>query len=450
MTLRTRLSLLLLVLTLVSFLAGVLIVVHNARTAVEAELRSASDLTVQLVEASLDSLSEIGGPGAVSPEELLSQIQGLGAHRHIRLDVHRGESPPPAADAPRPRLPDAPAWFTYAVKPPVKSFHRTIPVSGSQDAWFVVHAEPADEITEAWQAARGLLALLIGFAITLNLAIFLVVNSALRPLREILHGLDRLEHGNYSSELPEFSVPEFNSVSRQFNKLSAALEQSRGRVRRLNRQILEVQEDERRHLARELHDELGQCMSAIRAEAAAIRQAAGPGNSAVQEGAQSIARTAGQVYDIARNMIHRLHPAALEELGLEAGIRQMVSDWGRRNPGIELKLQLCDGLDRVSPALAIHVYRVVQECLTNVSRHAGANRLTISVTRQNDAVQAEIRDDGCGFDVEKVSGGFGLLGIRERMAGLGGSVAIDSEPGRGTRVRLWAPEDDSATAISAG
>lgn len=444
MTLRTRLSLLLALLTVVSLLVGLLFVVHNSRVAVEAELRSASDLTVRLVEASMESLTEMEGL-EISAEELLSQIEGLGAHRHIRLDVHEGAEPPPPADAPAPRSPDAPAWFTYFVKPPVASFHRTVPVPTAQNAWFVVHAEPADEITEAWQAARGLLAVLLGFAIGANLIIYFVVNRALRPLNVILKGLDELEHGNYTSGLPEFSVPEFNSVSRQFNQLSAALDQSRARVRRLNRQILEVQEDERRHVARELHDELGQCMSAIRAEAAAIRQATAPENAAVREGAAAIAQTAGQVYDIARNMIHRLHPAALEELGLEAGIRQMVSDWGRRNRDIQVDLQLSAGLDRVPSALAIHVYRVVQECLTNVSRHAAASRVRVSVTRKGRNIEAEVSDNGRGFDTEQGGIGFGLLGIRERLAGLGGSVVIDSRPGQGSRVRLTAPEQEEVT-----
>ena len=444
MTLRTRLSLLLALLTVVSLLIGLLFVVHNSRVAVEAELRSASDLTVQLVEASMESLTELEGL-EISAEELLAQVEGLGAHRHIRLDVYEGTEPPPPADAPAPRSPDAPAWFTYFVKPPVASFHRTVSVATADNAWFVVHAEPADEITEAWQAARGLLAVLLGFAIGANLIIYFVVNRALRPLNVILQGLDELEHGNYTSGLPEFSVPEFNSVSRQFNRLSAALDQSRARVRRLNRQILEVQEDERRHVARELHDELGQCMSAIRAEAAAIRQATAPENVAVHEGATAIAQTAGQVYDIARNMIHRLHPAALEELGLEAGIRQMVSDWGRRNRDVQMDLQLSDGLDGVPSALAIHVYRVVQECLTNVSRHAGATRVRVSVTRQGQTIEAEVSDNGRGFDTELGGSGFGLLGIRERLAGLGGSVTIDSRPGHGARVRLTAPEQEEVT-----
>ncbi|MCK8517083.1 histidine kinase [Methylonatrum kenyense] len=449
MTLRTRLSLLLALLTVVALLIGMLFVVHNSRVAVEAELRSASDLTVQLVEASMESLTEMEGL-EISADDLLYQIEGLGAHRHIRLDVHEGAEPPPPADAPEPRSPDAPAWFTYFVKPPVASFHRTVPVPTADSAWFVVHAEPADEITEAWQAARGLLAVLLGFAIGANLIIYFVVNRALRPLNVILRGLDDLEHGNYTSGLPEFSVPEFNSVSRQFNRLSSALDQSRARVRRLNRQILEVQEDERRHLARELHDELGQCMSAIRAEAAAIRQATTPDNGAVRDGAAAIARTAGQVYDIARNMIHRLHPAALEELGLEAGIRQMVSDWSRRNRGIQVDLHLSDGLEQVPPALAIHIYRAVQECLTNISRHADATRVTVSVNRRSGTIQAEVRDNGRGFETEAGGSGFGLLGIRERLAGLGGSVSIDSRPGQGVRVRMTAPERESASLASAG
>ncbi len=448
MSLRTRLNLLIAVLTLASLLVGLWIIVHNARMAVEAELTSASDLTVQLLKASLDTL-ESTNDGPVGHQDLLDRIAGLGAHRHIRLELFEGSTPPPATAAAAPRKPNTPGWFASAVKPPVSSFYRTVPLTLDERTWVVVNAEPADEITEAWKGSRGLLAVLVGFAVVANVLVHLSLGRALRPLRQILSGLDRLEHGEYASRLPRFSVPEFDSVSNQFNRLSSALEQSRESNRRLNRRILEIQEAERRHLARELHDEMGQCLTAIRAEAVAISRATAGHDEKLRESAEAISQTAGQVYGMTQTMIRRLHPAALDELGLALGLRQMVIEWAERQPALYCHCDIPDDLGTIEPDLAINLYRVVQECLTNVARHAQASSVEVHVRRRRGIIGLRIADNGRGFDTEQAAGGFGLLGIRERIAGLGGQLEVKSLTDGGTAVTLVVPDNTESVIETA-
>jgi two-component system, NarL family, sensor histidine kinase UhpB len=444
MSLRTRLNLLISALTLVSLTLSLWLVINNAKVAVEAELRSASNLTVQLLNTVLEAPEHGVRPGA-SHGELLNSLAGFDAHRHIRLGLHEGREAPSAVSHSATRRSGAPRWFIHFVEPPLESFYRVVPLHGGHrepgdtGVWATVNAEPADEISEAWKGSRGLLAILIGFALTANILIPWLVGRALKPLGQILQGLDRLEHGIYSARLPRFSAPEFQSVSQQFNKLSTALELSRQANRRLTRRNLEVQEAERLHLARELHDEMGQCLTAIRAEAVTIARRADTGDSATRESAEAIAETAGQVYGLTRCMIHRLRPPALQELGLAPALKQMITEWMRMNPGVACRFEIPEQLCADDPNLAMHLYRVLQECLTNISRHADASLVAISVDQFPDRVRLEISDNGRGFDPKSAHGGFGFAGIRERVAGLGGEVRIQSLPGHGTRVQVQVP-----------
>lgn len=453
MSLRTRLNLLISALTLVSLALSLWLVINNARIAVEAELRSASNLTMQLLKASLEA-PEHGQRTGARHGDLLDSLEGFDAHRHIRLELHEGREAPSAISASATRLSGAPRWFTHFVEPPLESFYRAVPIDGAHGdpgesgTWVIVNAEPADEITEAWKGSRGLLGILMGFALTAHILIPWLVGRALKPLGQILQGLDRLEHGIYSARLPRFSAPEFQSVSQQFNKLSTALELSRQANRRLTRRILEVQEAERLHLARELHDEMGQSLTAIRAEAVTIARRADAGDPATRASAEAIAETAGQVYGLTRRMIHRLRPPALEELGLAPALKQMITEWMRMNPGVACRFEVPGQLCAGDPNLAMHLYRVLQECLTNISRHADAGLVAISVEQFRDRLHLEISDNGQGFEPKSAHGGFGFAGIRERVAGLGGEVRIQSLPGHGTRVQVQVPMNQAGLPVA--
>ncbi|RFA25849.1 hypothetical protein CAI21_17985 [Alkalilimnicola ehrlichii] len=441
MSLGRRLHLLLAAVTLVFLLLGLWTIVHNARQAVAAELRSASELTGQLLQAHIQALGEMELDDAAR-DHLLTKIDSLGTHRHIRLELYHGIQAPPFHTRMPPRPAAVPAWFSYAVKPPVDVFYRSIRLDPTQEVWVLVHAEPADEIAEAWRGSRGLLALLLGFALLANLLAQLSLRRALRPLGDILTGLDRLRAGNYGSRLPRLRSPELDQVSREFNRLAEALASSRARNRQLNRRLLEVQEAERRHLARELHDEMGQCLTAIHAEAVAIARAAGDNDT--RSAAEAIAGTASKVFDLTQTLIHRLHPAVLEELGLALALRQMMAEWGARHTHIRWRCEPLQAL-HIEPDLAIHLYRVTQECLTNIARHADASEVAISLWRSGSRICLKVRDNGRGFEPGAVPRGFGLLGMQERIASLNGRLRLASSR-RGTLIAVTVPLARSGAA----
>jgi len=219
-------------------------------------------------------------------------------------------------------------------------------------------------------------------------------------------------------------------------RLAAALAENR----RLGRQAVDVQESERRVLAREMHDELGQYLVAIRLDAAAIRDDADPSGGRVLDAAGTIIRHVDRVQNVVRDIIGRLRPAGLDELGLVAALENCVEGWRRRLPGVEIQLLPQGDLDGLGEDISLALYRLTQECLTNVSRHAAAGRMQIALTGEREAdgtrkITFCAEDDGRGAAGPPVGGGFGLAGMRERVQSLGGEFLVGSAPGAGFRVR---------------
>lgn len=205
---------------------------------------------------------------------------------------------------------------------------------------------------------------------------------------------------------------------------------------RLLRHAMDVQEDEKRNLARELHDELGQYLHAARTESAALRLVSG--DVLVAERAAGIEHSLTHIQLMARDLIGRLRPPALDELGLSAALEQLVHRQCEPIPGLNFKFDIQRGIDHVHGPVAINAYRMVQECLTNALRHSGASMISLAAAMQQGRLQLDIADNGRGFP-ENLVAGFGLSGIRERVQALDGTLEIKSEPGRGVRVSVSLP-----------
>jgi len=224
--------------------------------------------------------------------------------------------------------------------------------------------------------------------------------------------------------------------------------------RQLAQQHLQVQEMERKFLARELHDELGQYLNAIKIDAVSIQSRATHGDATVQRAASSIVEHVDHVYAVVRNLIRRLRPIGLDELGLEAALEQYVDDWRRRLPAVRFDLSLQGDLDDVSETLALALYRLLQEGMTNVSRHAEAEHVEIRVQRTGPSATSgsevffSMIDDGRGTE-PGTRRGLGLIGMRERIETLGGSLQVTNEPAGGFAIRASIPAvgaEASATA----
>jgi PAS domain S-box-containing protein len=209
--------------------------------------------------------------------------------------------------------------------------------------------------------------------------------------------------------------------------------------RRLAQQYMLVQEEERRSLARELHDEMGQCLNAIKLDAVSIRSMAQGRDREIEERATAIVELSGHVYDVVRGIMQRLRPAALDALGLRDALAGLVAQWSRRNAGVQTRLDASGALEGLGEAVNITAYRLVQECLTNVVKHAGATHVTVAVERTPEGLRLSVSDDGRGMDLQAKRSGLGLLGLRERVEALSGRLELQSAPGRGVVVHAHIP-----------
>jgi signal transduction histidine kinase len=213
-------------------------------------------------------------------------------------------------------------------------------------------------------------------------------------------------------------------------------------LERLSSQLLTAQEAERRSIARELHDEVGQVLTAIKVELS-LAQRALEASGVRPDALESVRSITDGALHTVRDLSRLLHPAMLDDLGLVATIDTYLKGFGKRH-GIRIDL-VQDGMDeRLAADLEAGVYRIVQEALTNVVRHAQANSCRIYLQRLTNTVVVTIEDDGIGFSVEglhvgNASRGLGLIGIRERVAQMRGELRLESTPGHGTRLTIEVP-----------
>ena len=218
-------------------------------------------------------------------------------------------------------------------------------------------------------------------------------------------------------------------------------EESTRTLHRLSSQLINAQEEERRSIARELHDEVGQVLTAIKVELAVAQRAieADGGRPQVLQDARSIAD--GALHTV-RDLSHLLHPPLLDDLGLPAAIEWYLRGFSKRHD-IRVDLLHDPMPERLTPETEAAAYRIVQEALTNVAKHAHATVCRVYVQRLPNTVLITIEDDGAGFDptqaAQAADRGLGLIGIRERASHLQGTLRLESAPGKGTRLTVELP-----------
>ncbi len=454
MSLRVRINLVLTLVIVAFTLAMAGIIVNDTRSSIREEIESTTRVAVQLIETVVAGAYLEAGP-AERNDALLALLRRIGRVRanEIRFYDQAGallyQSPPSIYRAGR----AAPEWFVRLVQPEIQKARLELPAGAIE-----VTPDPSRSILEAWEDLTGVAWLALAFLVFTNVAVFWLLDRSFRPLPKILHGLAEMARGRLDVRLPAFRLAEFTSISDGFNRMAQALEESLAEHRRMQAAELALEqnrkftalvqsqlEEERRAIARELHDELGQGVTAIKTIGTAIATRAGDSAPEIRENARTIVSVAARIYDVAHGIIRRLRPSGLDHLGLAETLRDAVASWSQRHPEVRWELVLSGELENLGEAVNITVYRIVQETLTNVVRHAGATRAQIGVSREpigaGDAVVVRVQDDGRGLEP---SGGhdsarFGLVGMRERVQAFGGSFEISGAPGEGVVVRAVLP-----------
>jgi two-component system sensor histidine kinase UhpB len=270
------------------------------------------------------------------------------------------------------------------------------------------------------------------------LLVMVVVNGLLlrhlfRPLERLARRMDAADVLRGGQRLPVDGVGEIGMLERTFNKMLDRLERER---RDAGAHTLQAQEDERQRLARGLHDEVGQSMTAVLLQLKRLAANANPDQRGQLAEAQQVVKTS---LDDVRRLAQELRPELLDHLGLASALAELASGFEQRT-NVRVQRRLERDLPPLAPQAELVLYRVAQESLTNIARHAQASEVLLSLERGNGSVVLRVMDNGQGFAPERVEGG-GLRGIRERALIVGGAVAIKPGPAGGVDVRLEVPAE---------
>ncbi len=340
----------------------------------------------------------------------------------------------------------APAWFqtlfdlTFDGSAPTL---RSIDYRGRSIGTVGAFAERGAASTRAWRQIRPIVG--IATAMTLAMAVLtaLTARPLLAPVGAIVAGLRGLERGDAVGRLPLFGISEFDRIAGAFDAMATRLRASRDEATALTLRLFQVQEDERRGLARDLHDEFGQCLTATASLAEAIEMGAMEDRPDLAGDARAIGDIAGRMMTTLRSALARLQPPDLDEIGFEGSLRGLVADWNlHRREDARFRIDVAGDFAGIPPQAALSLYRIAQELLTNAVRHGRPSRVVLRVSREESGhrpVTLTVDDDGGGdpacIDTRT---GRGLLFIRERVAALGGTLSIGPSAG-GVSARAVVP-----------
>ncbi len=452
MTLRLKINLIVSVLTLLFVAALVVQEVDDERKSVREEVAAANRVAAQLLNRLVWEYSSQG------PQRLLSYLRGMGRVRsnEITLRDAAGQelyrSPPPSYKAGR----DAPAWFERLVSPPPSVQAIALP-----DGMLEIRANAGRAALDAWDQFVMLVGESLLLLLTANLTVFWLVGRALRPLGLIVEGLNTLEAGRFDVTLPPLRGTEAAAIGIAFNRMMGALqhnmeteqraalaERQLEENRQLTRWIDARLEQERRSIARELHDELGQSVTAIRSMALSIAQRSATVDEQSRAAANVIADESSRLYDAMHGLIPRLTPLVLDKLGLEEALRDLADRTRRSQPGVHVELQADLGSTAAPPDAALTLYRAAQEGITNALRHGQATTLRLCLGADDDGLTLEVVDDGRGLarDWSIDDGHHGLRWLAERVEALGGRFSLAPVEPHGARLVVRVPLHEAAEA----
>jgi two-component system sensor histidine kinase UhpB len=417
----------------------------EAAPRVMAEDQSVVRLARGFVDTLLSDLND-----APDPEARLNQIVwGLRQLRHVSIsrgpDPAAGPAPvaPPGTSGER----QAPDWFVRLIHPEQTTVDVPIVVNGRSLGSLVITSHPTDEIAEIWDGIVTQIEVGSAISAALLLITMTVVSRALQPIQSLADAMAGIEAGRYDSRVSPSGSPELAAICRKLNHLASVLGTSVEDKQRLAERVVSLQDAERKEIARDLHDEFGPYLFALRAHASALAQLAdkpAPDLELLRKHIGAMFDQVNALQQFNRRVLERLRPAGLAELGLADALAALLRHWRETHPDVLIETLISPTLGGRGEMAELTIYRIIQEALTNVFRHAGATRVDIRVepARRTDPLEAEairvsVRDNGSGLPTDHRQG-FGLIGMRERVLALGGTMTVASS-NQGVTVEALVP-----------
>ncbi len=432
------------------------VTLYDARDRIALETASGITIGSHLIEYALDNVEV-----APDPDAALRQLQTELVHvRHIRVEYKADPNMAAVQSVATPAAKEAPAWFLNWFEPERVAKRFPVLIHGQPHGQLVMWTKPSDEAAEVWEELVFLVGLLSAISVGIVTLIWLSASHTLKPLHELVDGLDRLQRGQFDG-VADMRVAELQRVGEQFNLLAKSLARTEADKRLLIDRLMSIQESERKELARELHDEFGASLFGIRAAASCIVEAAVTKKGGqiraqeIVERAKAISSMADSIQKHNYRILERIQPVTLNQMGLYSALHHLVEAWRSAHSGFDCELETPQEEAAFSEDVSLTSYRIVQECLTNVARHSMAKKVHIVMAcRHGSCAPAAVRmraerrifisvsDDGIGLP-QDFKFGFGFLGMTERVRKLGGHLTVSNAQRRGTLIEAVIPVIDA-------
>ncbi len=435
LSLRGRINVLLAVVLALGLAINVARLVLEAAPRVQAEDQSVTRLAREFVETIVAGLNE-----APNPDARLDQIvQDLKRLRHVsitRQDDGAAAALPSGAIEAGDDAHSVPGWFVTLVHPEQTSVRVPVTIHGKPSA-LVITSIPNDEIAEIWDGIVTQIEVGSAVAVALFLITMTVIGRALKPLEALSQAMSGLEAGAYDARVEPGGAPELAAICKRLNHLAATLGEAVEDKRQLAERAVSLQDLERKEIGRELHDEFGPYLFALRAHAGALMRLADlsePSADALRKHGSAILEQVNALQQFNRRILEKLRPAGLAELGLREALGVLLRLWNESHPEVTIETTISQALGETGETADLTIYRVVQEALTNAFRHAGATEVNVSIEpaqrpaglRGNRGYAlVRVCDNGRGLEPDQKFG-LGLTGMRERLLALGGTLTVAS------------------------
>ena len=384
LSLRARINLLLALVLMLGLAINVTRLVLEAGPRVQAEDQSVIRLAREFIDTIVAGLNE-----APDPDARLNQIvQDLNRLRHVSI-TRQGEAVEKSetaqsldgnADARSP-----PAWFVALVHPEKTAVNVPISIKGKPGS-LLITSHPNDEMAEIWDGIVTQLQIGAAIALVLFLITSRVVSRALAPIQTLSDAMTKIEAGGYDTRVKPDGPPELTAICDKLNHLAATLGNAVDDKRRLAERIVSLQDVERKEIARELHDEFGPYLFALRAHASALTRLAdggAPSAEATRKHGSAILEQVNALQQTNRRVLEKLRPVGLTELGLREALGALLRLWGESHPDVTIETAISQTLGDTGETADLTIYRTIQESLTNVFRHAGATCVNVTLNQPN-------------------------------------------------------------------
>jgi two-component system, NarL family, sensor histidine kinase UhpB len=418
--------------------------IDNTRRGVREEVLGANVVASQL----LSRVNWVYGAGGL--EGMIGFLTQVGRVRANEITLYDDQnrllyrSPQPTYKVGR----EAPGWYASLVSSPLAPKEITLPKGR-----IVLQADPSRATLDGWDDLRPMLWTVLASFILANVLVYALIGRVLKPLRLLVDGLGHVAQGAYDTRLPALSGHEGQQISTAFNGMAQSVQDSAAARRQAqeatqalaeNRELTQIIqeriEQERGAIARELHDEMGQQVTAIKSMGLAIARKAAGQDAMIEQSARLVMDCADQIYDGVHRLMAKLRPLALDRFGLRDALQDLLDDRRLHHPEVALHISMHGPLDGLDDAVTTAIYRIVQEAVNNALRHAHASRVDVQLDASTTVLQLVVTDNGQGQLAQFQSPGhYGVLGMRERAQALGGSFDLEQIEPVGVRVRVSLP-----------